>query len=296
MPLYDLVTDPALEAPVMILSLSGWVDAASVGTTAAGYLGEGGDIVAEFDRDALFDYRSSRPVLRFEDGNLEEVTWPRLTVVRASVGGLDLLTVTGSEPDFRWRALADDLSDLAIRFGVQMLVTLGAVPAAVPHTREPRVMTTASDPSLVGPSDEVLAGTLIVPGAAVSILRERIVEAGVPAVGYWAQVPHYLNTTWYAGAVALLRRVESRVGVALDLSDLEAQQAEQDGELERMLEERPEAKTYVDKLEVISDDASAQTAFERLGRLGEDQPLSPEELPTADELAAEVEKYLRGEL
>lgn len=296
MPLYELVSEPALEAPVMILSLSGWVDAASVGTTAAGRLGEGGDIVAEFDRDALFDYRSSRPVLRFEDGDLVEVTWPRLTVVRASVGGLDLLTVTGSEPDFRWRALSDDLSDLAVRFGAQMLITLGAVPAAVPHTRDPRVMTTASDPSLLGPSDEVLTGTLIVPGAAVSILREKIVAAGIPAVGYWAQVPHYLNATWYAGAVALLKRVESRIGVALDLSDLEAEQAEQDGELERMLDERPEARAYVDKLEIISDDASAQIAFERLGRLREDQPLSPDELPTADELAAEVEKYLRGEL
>ncbi len=98
----SFATDVELTDPVMLLALSGWVDAASVGTGAAETIAEGGEVIARFDPDALFDYRSSRPTLHFTDGELSKVVWPRLEVVHRRVEGRDILVVVGNEPDFRW--------------------------------------------------------------------------------------------------------------------------------------------------------------------------------------------------
>ena len=285
MALYTTLQAPSLVRPVMLLALSGWVDAASVGTDAADFVGRDGTTIVEFDRDALFDYRSSRPQLRFENGDLQEITWPELTISHCVVDDRDVLVMTGNEPDFRWIQLADEAADLAHRLGVVRPITVGSVPATLPHTVEPRVMTTASTPDLITDEDTVLPGTLIVPGAAVSVLRDRFVSAGITAVGYWAQVPHYLNQPWHAGVLALLRRVGRHLSLRLSLDELVAAAEEQHRELDRILAGRPEAQDYVEKLELMAADESANGAA---------SPLDSERLPSADELAAEVERYLRG--
>jgi len=290
MPIYTMHDVPSLDEPVMLLALSGWVDAASVGTDAADRIAAGAATIVEFDRDALFDYRSSRPQLRFQDGDLEEIVWPALTVSHRVIDGRDVLVMTGNEPDFRWIQLAEETASLAETLGVARLVTVGSVPAALPHTIEPRVMTTASAPELLTDDDTVLPGTLVVPGAAVSVLRDRLVRAGVTSVGYWAQVPHYLNRPWHGGVLALLERVRRHLGLALDLEDLRSAVEQQTRELEKNLAARPEAQDYVEKLEEIVADADAE-GLESWGPTG---PLDSEGLPSADELAAEVERYLRG--
>ncbi len=283
------VEDGELNDPVMLLAMSGWVDAASVGTGTAERIADGGDVVARFDPDALFDYRSSRPVLHFAGGKLEKVVWPRLEVVHRHVEGRDLLIVTGNEPDFRWQELTRDLIDLAERFGVSKLVTLGAVPAPMPHTRPIRIVCTTSDASLLLDDDVVLPDDLVVPGAAVSVLRHGLADEGVPAIGYWVQVPHYLQGPFLPGVVRLLERAGEQVGVTFPIDDLEVEALEQIVEISSDLVEREDAAAYVERLEQIYDS-------ERAGdKEGVEAPvISMDDIPSIDEISAEIEKFLRS--
>jgi proteasome assembly chaperone (PAC2) family protein len=279
MTLYEYQQDVRLEDPVMVLAMSGWVDASSVGTDAAGRLAEDGDVIATFDRDALFDYRSSRPVLHFEAGELSRIVWPRLEVVHSSIEGRDLIVVTGSEPDFRWMELGSEMLRLAGELGVQRLITLGAVPAQVPHTRPVRVVCTTSGPDLLLEGDDLLPDDLVVPGAAVSILRDHLSHAGISSVGYWVQVPHYLNQPFAAGVLAILDRVGRQLGVTVPLGSLSLEAEDQRRDIDAMLEDRADAREYVERLE----------------NMVEEKPPSPdfEALPSADEIGAEVERFLR---
>ena len=279
MTLYQLQQDVRLEDPVMVLAMSGWVDAASVGTDAAGWLAEDGDVIATFDRDALFDYRSSRPVLHFEAGELSRIVWPRLEVVHSSIEGRDLIVVTGSEPDFRWMELGSEMLRLVGELGVQRLITLGAVPAQVPHTRPVRVVCTTSGPDLLLEGDDLLPDDLVVPGAAVSILRDHLSHAGISSVGYWVQVPHYLNQPFAAGVLALLDRVGRQLGVTVPVGSLSAEAEDQRKDIDAMLEDRADAREYVERLENMVEEKPPPPDFEAL--------------PSADEIGAEVERFLR---
>ena len=279
MTLYQLQQDVRLEDPVMVLAMSGWVDAASVGTDAAGRLAEDGDVIATFDRDALFDYRSSRPVLHFEAGELSRIVWPRLEVVHSSIEGRDLIVVTGSEPDFRWMELGSEMLRLVGELGVQRLITLGAVPAQVPHTRPVRVVCTTSGPDLLLEGDDLLPDDLVVPGAAVSILRDHLSHAGISSVGYWVQVPHYLNQPFAAGVLALLDRVGRQLGVTVPVGSLSAEAEDQRKDIDAMLEDRADAREYVERLENMVEEKPPPPDFEAL--------------PSADEIGAEVERFLR---
>jgi len=281
----SFTTDVELEDPVMLLALSGWVDAASVGTGAAETVAEGGEVIARFDPDALFDYRSSRPTLHFTAGELSKVVWPRLEVVHRDVDGRDVLVVVGNEPDFRWMELTRDIVDLAERYGVKKLVTLGAVPAPVPHTRPVRIVCTTSDASILLDGDTVLPDDLVVPGAAVSVFRQGVADAGIPAIGYWVQAPHYLQSPFHAGVLGLLDRAGAQIGVALPLGDLAEKAADQIEEINRDLAGREDAREYVERLERIHDAED------------EEKPrpmITFDDIPSPDEIGAEIEKFLRS--
>ena len=148
MALYDLNDPGMLRSPALVVALDGWVNAGSAGTLAAGALAEGGEIIASFDGDSLFDYRLSRPTLDFEEGVLERVTWPELVMARRPTEHRDLLVLTGTEPSWNWRRLAADVSDLAVRLGVVEHVSVGGIPWAAPHTRPVTMITTASRGSM----------------------------------------------------------------------------------------------------------------------------------------------------
>src|SRR4249919_78860 len=126
---------PEIRDAVVIASFDGWVDAAEAASDAVAHIGAGGTIVASFDGDAIFDYRSRRPILDVEDGRLSELRWPELAIRHVRVAARDLLVFAGAEPDLRWQELAGDVAELLRRLGVVEWVSLGAVPAAVPHTR-----------------------------------------------------------------------------------------------------------------------------------------------------------------
>lgn len=236
-------------------------------------------MIATFDRDALFDYRSSRPVLHFEAGELSQIVWPRLEVVHSSIEGRDLVVVTGSEPDFRWMELGSEMLRLVGELGVQRLITLGAVPAQVPHTRPVRVVCTTSGPDLLLDGDDLLPDDLVVPGAAVSILRDRLSHEGISSVGYWVQVPHYLNQPFAAGVLALLDRVGRQLGVTVPVGGLSDEAEDQRRDIDAMLEDRADAREYVERLESMVEEKPPPPDFEAL--------------PSADEIGAEVERFLR---
>jgi hypothetical protein len=222
MPLYRLHGSHDLIAPTMIAALDGWVDAGTAATTAAGHIAHEGGLVASFDGDIVFDYRARRPTLHIVDGRPGELTWPELAIRHGRVGDRDVLVLTGAEPDFRWRELADDLVGLTESLGVTEWVSLGAIPAAVPHTRPVPVLGTESRKGLLrGEVQPGPAGLLRVPAAAISVIDLAVTAAGIPSVGYFAQIPHYVSGPYPAAAVELLRAVGRHLGEEVDTGELE---------------------------------------------------------------------------
>lgn len=266
--------DPGdLIAPVFIAAFDGWVDAGSAATTALEQLLDDAGDVATFDSDALFDYRARRPTLQIVDGRLAELAWPELVVRRVRFGERDLLVLAGPEPDDRWHAFADDILDLARRLGVVEWVSLGAIPAAVPHTRDvPILGTTSEEGRLRGDIQPGPAGLLRVPAAAISVLEMAVAEGGIPAVGYFAQVPHYVSGPYPAASVALVEALGRHLGLSLPTGDLaeEARQLRTRLDTATALEET--TRTYVERLEAMVDE---------------------QRLPSGDDLIGEIERFLR---
>lgn len=274
MAIFEIENDPGeLSAPVLIVSFQDWVDAGTAASRAVRHIAADGDVYARFDGDAVYDYRSHRPVLDIVDGTPKDFAWPELTVRRRRYGARDLLVMSGPEPDYRWRELAGGALELALRSGVVEHVSLGSVPAAVPHTLPTPVMMTASNADLLAESDRVPEGLLRVPAAAVSLVEWTLSASGIPAVGFWAQVPHYLPQ-YPPAAISLIRRVESHLGINIGVGELEDESAAQRAQLDEMFSTRDEAKEFLEQLE----------------QLAGQQPI-----PGADEIAAEVEKFLRGQ-
>ncbi len=269
--LYSIIAEPKLRNPALILALSGWVDAGAAGTAAAGFLADGGDEVVRFNGDEVFDYRSNRPIVRFRGGRMTEVEFPEMVIHHRELPERDLLVMVGSEPDSRWRGVATAVADVMERFGVELIITIGAVPAAVPHTYPPPVMMTASSDELVGSDDVALGDDLDVPGAAVNVIAEAAVPRGMGTLGYWAQIPHYVNENYPAGALALLQRIAVRLELDLDLSEMVTASTEQADRINELIADRPDSQAHVQKLEMLAEE----------GRLA-----------SGDELAAEIERFL----
>ena len=262
-----------LVAPALVAAFDGWIDAAGAATTCANQLAIGGDTVVAFDPDILTDYRSRRPVLDVVDGVVSEIAWPQLAIRRRRVGERDLLVLVGPEPDFRWRELGDEVAELALRLGVLEWVSLGAIPAAVPHTRATNVFATASKPELLHHDvEQGPQGLLRVPSAALSAVELSVMAAGVPCVGFYAQVPHYVGGPFASAAIALLEHVERHLGVEVGLGSLPEDALSQRQRLDAAVEGDESTRAYVTQLEA---------------------GLEEERIPSGDELAGEIERFLR---
>ena len=273
MPLFELVNEPSdVMAPALIVSFEDWVDAGAAGSTAARHIGDGGELVATFDTDAIFDYRSHRPVLDIVDGMPKSFEFPKLTLTRRRFPERDLFVLTGPEPDSRWKEFASDVGELAVRVGIIEHVSLGAIPSAVPHTAPtPVMMTASSEEQLKGST--TTEGLLRVPAAAVSLIEWTLAESGIPTVGFWAQVPHYA-VPYAAGAIALIRRVETHLSVTIGAGALEEQAAGQRQGLQELFSGNPEASAYLERLESLVGD---------------------EPIPAAENIGEEVERFLRNQ-
>jgi proteasome assembly chaperone (PAC2) family protein len=271
--LYRLEPQDDIVAPTIVAAFDSWIDAGSASSAAVEELAGQAPVIAEFDGDRLFDYRSRRPTLEIVDGRMADLTWPRLVIRHRRLGGRDLLVMSGAEPDFQWQAFAAAVLDLVRQLDVSLWISLGAIPAAVPHTRPVNVLGSTSRAGLLlGEIRAGPAGVLRVPSAALSVLEHSVGAAGVPAIGYYAQVPHYISGPYPAAAVELLRAVGRHFGTDVDADEL--------SEEARLLRERLDAatsaeettRTYVARLEAMVDE---------------------ERLPSGDDLISEIERFLR---
>jgi proteasome assembly chaperone (PAC2) family protein len=273
MSLYRLDEPKDLATPSLIAALDGWVDSGSAATTAAERLAGVGPVVVSFDADHLFDYRARRPTLDIVDGRLAELTWPQLTIRHSRIGERDLLVLTGAEPDFRWREFASAIVELVGRLGVTEWISLGAIPAAVPHTRPVPIIGTESAPGLLrGEVRPGPQGDLRVPSAAISVLEMTLAKAGTPTVGYFAQVPHYVSGPYPVAALALLNAVERHLGVLVATGDLDEEARQIRARLDLATGAEENTRSYVERLEAMVDE---------------------ERLPAGDELIGEIERFLR---
>jgi proteasome assembly chaperone (PAC2) family protein len=264
---------PELTEPAVVVALDGWVDAGSAATTAAATLAEGGRVVATFDADQIFDYRARRPTLQIVHGRPRSLEWPELTLRATKVGERDLLVLTGAEPDFRWHELANDIVVMAQHLGVAQWVSLGAIPAAVPHTRPVSILGTESKPGLlkgsVLPGPE---GVLRVPAAAISVFDISVSKAGIPAAGYFAQIPHYVSGPYPQASIELLHALEQHLEVQLDTRRLPEEARLMRIRLDAAASREEGTKSYVERLETLVDEAR---------------------LPSGDDLITEIEQFLR---
>ncbi len=275
MTLYDLRDPGDLVAPLLVASFDGWVDAGSAATIAATRLADDAEAIVTFDTDRLYDYRARRPTLEIADGRPDRLVWPELAIRRARFADRDLLVLAGPEPDYHWRDLEQAAGDLALRLGVVEWISLGAIPAAVPHTRPVPILGTESQPGLlrgdVPPGPE---GILRVPAAAISVLDLAVSRAGIPTVGYFAQVPHYVTGDYPPASVELLRLVGHHVGGDIAMGEL-----------------RDDARRILARLDVATaGDATTRTYVERLEAMVDEA-----RRPAGDDLITEIEQFLRDQ-
>jgi hypothetical protein len=277
MPLFrPIAIDEPLVAPAVVAGLDGWIDAAGASTSAASAIGEGGSPVGTFYPDVLYDYRSRRPILDIVDGRPTTLVWPELAISRRRTGGRDVLVLTGAEPDFRWQELGGELLELCVRLGVVEWVSMGSIPAAVPHTRPVPVLATASRPGLL--ADDVQQGPeglLRVPSACLSTLELAVAEGGIPTVGFYAQVPHYVQGPYAAATMALSEQVGRHLGIETSSTSLADEAIAQRERLDAAVAADDDSRAYVARLEQMAGDE--------------------QRLPSGDELASEIERFLRGE-
>lgn len=288
MALYELHQHPDLDSPVLVVALEGWIDAGGAAARAAESIVGQCDTthVATFDADALLDFRARRPVLHLVDGVNTGLTWSSTELHAATTrDGTDLLLLTGVEPDHAWNAFADAVMGLALDFGCRMLVGLGAYPAAAPHTRPVLLSATASTEELAA-SLGFVRGTLDVPAGIEAVLEQRFAAVGLPAVGIWAQVPHYVSAMRYPAAAArLVEGVNQVAGSSLSVEDISDDIVDMQARIDQLVEPNPQHAAMIRQLERAYDESLEAMA-------GGDTGLGPD-LPSGDDLAEELQRFLR---
>jgi proteasome assembly chaperone (PAC2) family protein len=285
--IFEVHREPALTNPVLVVSLEGWVDAGLGATTAVAALLASAETepVVTFNGELFLDQRARRPVARIVNGVTAELTWPRTTVRHGTdESGHDMLYLVGPEPDFHWQAFCDAVVGLARSWRVRQVVGLGAFPAPAPHTRPVRLAATAPEQSAhlieqVG----VVQGELEVPAGVSAALEMAFGAQGTPVVSLWARVPHYVAGMPFPEASAVL--IEGLAGVAglsLDSSALRRAADSSRRQVDQLISDNAEHVAMVRKLEE-SIDASEGNA------------MGVDAVPSGEEIAAELERFLRGE-
>jgi len=280
-PLVEILNQPDLDRPVLLMAMQGWVDAGGAAMACRNAIRSDPDdsLVARFDADRLLDHRSRRPTVNLVDGVSKSIDWPVIEVhLLAGSSGQHMLLLDGPEPDHEWRAFAGAVVGLCEQLGVQMVIGLGAYPAAVPHTRPTRLSCTAGSEDLTKELDFVTS-TLSVPAGAQAVIEVEAAAAGIQAVGIWAQVPHYLAAASYPPAsLALLEALASLSGGTFDAGSLAQKTLATRSRLDELVSRNPDHVTMLEQLEAAYDD---------LHELAD-------RLPTGEDLAAELERFLRS--
>jgi proteasome assembly chaperone (PAC2) family protein len=271
-----------LRAPALVCAFKGWNDAADAASTALTFVGSalGARRFATIDPEEFYDFQATRPRIKLVDGQAREIVWPEVELYEATVprAPRDLILLAGGEPSFRWRSFSKIVVELAEALGTQLVVTLGALLADVPHTRPVNVTGLASDPALVarlGLSSSSYEG----PTGIVGILHAACQEAGIPSASLWAAVPHYIAAAPNPkAALALVRKLEGLVGVAVDGSELESAAADYERQVNLAVQSDPDVQAFVERLEQAA---------------GSEPGEEPGPLPSGETIARDLQRFLR---
>jgi proteasome assembly chaperone (PAC2) family protein len=282
----DVVTilepPPPLRRPVLLAAFRGWNDAGEAASGAISTLAEAlrTTVFASVDPEEFFDFQATRPTIRFGEAGGRVIDWPENQFSWAPLPdtGRDVIVLDGTEPNLRWRAFTRGIAQFAQRFSIERVLTLGALQVDVPHTRPAPLTCTASDSALAGrlgmPTSSYEGPTGI-----TGVLHQTCVSAGLEAVSVWVGVPHYLAATPYlASALALAQRATKLLGTRLPLDRLARDAAAQRDDIAELLRDDEDLAEYVQELET---------------RLDTDDAELPASTVSGDELAAELERYLR---
>jgi proteasome assembly chaperone (PAC2) family protein len=281
----DIDFRPELERPVLIAGFTGWNDAADAASVAAGALATSWGVqrFGGFDGEEFFDFQTTRPQVKLVDGVTREIEWPEnaLSATEArleAAGGRGAVLLTGPEPNFRWRTFSQAVVELAKALDVQLVVTMGALLADVPHSRPVSVAANSQDPTLVD-SLGLSASRYEGPTGITGVLHRVCADGGLPSVSFWASVPHYLPAVPSApAALALLDKLSGLLGMTVDTAELEST-----------------AETYQDQVSVaVSQDSDLSSYVKMLEERYDSQvDQGARNLPSGDELAQELEGFLR---
>jgi predicted ATP-grasp superfamily ATP-dependent carboligase len=271
---------PSLRRPVLVAAFRGWNDGAQGASLATSFLAQSWEArrFADLDPEEFFDFQATRPHVALEDGLTRRIDWPETVFYHAEIPGLDrdaVLTL-GIEPNLRWRTFSDEVVELARDLNIELVVTLGALLADVPHTRPAPVTGSASDPKLVeelGLASSRYEG----PTGIVGVVHDACRRAEVPSASLWAAVPHYASLAASPkAALALCTRLADLLGTTFELDDLERASAAYEAQVSEAVASDEETEAYVRQLE------------ERRDALGDAL-----DVPSGETLAAELTRFLR---
>lgn len=272
---------PHLRSPVMVCSFRGWNDAAAAASTALAAIGNSldGQLIAHLDPEEFFDFQSTRPTITLDEGQTRRIEWPENNLISVEVPGADrdLILLDGTEPNLRWRTFSETISTAADALGVEMVITLGALIAEVSHTLPVPITGLASSEELVEEL-ELERSTYEGPTGIVGVVHDLCRRNGIDSASLWAAVPHYVAAVPNPkAALALLRRLEGLTGIAVEASELEEETADYEEQIGRAIAANPEIEELVQRIEA-----------EQVELLDDEG-----ELPSADTLAREFQRFLR---
>jgi proteasome assembly chaperone (PAC2) family protein len=271
---------PELRSPILVCAFAGWNDAASAATAALEAVGEALDaeVIARIDPEEFFDFQATRPTIRLSEGQARHIDWPEniLLAARAPNAERDLALLSGTEPNLRWRTFTDTILEAAKSLGVEMVVTLGALLADVPHTRPVPVTGFASDPELVRRLD-LSRSNYEGPTGVIGVLHEACNRHALTSASLWAAVPHYVAAVPNPkAALALLRRLEGVTGIAIDAGELEEASTRFEDQIDRAVSSSPEIEELVTRLEREQEEA-----------------IDFGQVPSGESIARELQRFLR---
>src|ERR1700736_5339479 len=238
-----------LRAPALVCAFKGWNDASDAASSAVSFVGSalGARRFATIDPEEFYDFQATRPRIKMVDGQARQIEWPVVELFEARVprAPRDLLLLPGTEPSFRWRTFTSVIVELVEAIGAQLVVTVGALLADVPHTRPVSVTALASDPALgarLGLNSSSYEG----PTGIIGVLHAACQQAGLPSASLWAAVPHYIAATPNPkAALALVRKLEGLVGVAVDASELETAVGDYERQINLAVQSDPDVQSFV---------------------------------------------------
>jgi proteasome assembly chaperone (PAC2) family protein len=272
---------PKLRHPALVCSFKGWNDAAESATAALSFVSSkwGAERLGAIDPEEFYDFQVTRPTVRLIEGQTREIEWPELVIESASPpgAGRDVVFLSGAEPNLRWKGFSATVIAAARELGVELVISLGALLADIPHTRPVQITGIAADPGLVerlGFSQARYEG----PTGIVGVLHDACARAGLLSASLWAPVPHYVATVPSPKAtLALLRRLEDLLEVPIETDELDEAAVEYERRLDEAVASEPEVRALVERLEQQVDD----------------QDISFRNLPSGDSIAQEFERFLK---